>query len=154
MVAISMNVDGRIWRADNDNSLTDLLDVVFATPREPGWVISMIAFPSQGPPPGPHTPHNRLRVAIDPTCRWAALYFLQLHPQQHLWQTWTSLSRNMTLDDVPRLSFGRRGLVCPRTATITADSGRKAIAEYSHTACRPEAILWQLPTTFRRQVRQ
>lgn len=153
MIAISMNINGRIWRADDESSLTGLLDVVFATPREQAWVVSMIAFPSQGPwTLPPHMHHNRLRVAIDPTCSWAALHFLQLHPEQHTWQSWTSLSRNVTFD-APRLSFGRRGLVCPRTATITADSARKAAAEYSHTASRPGEILWQLPTTFRARVR-
>lgn len=142
MVAISMSVDGRIRRADDDSSLTDLLDVVFATPREHGWYVSMVAFPSHGLDLLiPHMPHNRLRVAIDPTCSWAALHFLQLDPEQHMWQSWTSLSGNVTFE-VPRLSFGRRGLVCPRTATITADSARKAVAEYSHTACRPGEILW------------
>lgn len=148
MVAISMNIDGQIWRADNDSTLTDLLDDVFETPREQAWYASMIAFPSQGPGLPPYMPHNRLRVTIDPTCSWAALHFLQLDPQQHLWRSWTSLSRNVSFE-VPRLSFGRRGLVCPRTAIISTDSARKAAAEYSRTACRPDEILWQLPTRFR-----
>jgi hypothetical protein len=142
MVAISMNVDGQVWRVDNDSSLADLLDAVFETPREQGWYTSMIACPM------PPMPHSRLRVAIDSTGSWAALHFLQLHPEQPLWQSWTSLNRNVTLE-VPRLSFGRRGLVCPKTATITADSARKAVTEYGCTACRPDETLWQLPTTIK-----
>lgn len=148
MVTISMIVDGHIWHADDESSLADLLDAVFATHREDGWYFSIMAFPSGGPDPlMPQMRHNRLRVAIDPTCSWAALHFLQLYPEHHMWQSWTSLSHNVSFE-VPRLSFGR-GLVCPRTATITAASARKAVAEYSHTACRPDEILWQLPTTFR-----
>lgn len=150
MVAISVIAfDGQIWRADDDSSLTDLLDAVFTAPREQHWYISMIAFASPGP--GllvPHLPRNRLRAAIDPTCNWAALRFLQLCPEQHLWQSWTSLSRNVTFE-APRLCFGGRRSMCPRTATITADSCRKAVAEYSHTTCRPDEVLWQLPATFK-----
>lgn len=149
MVAISViAVDGQIWRAVDDDSLTDLLDAVLTTPREQGWYVSMIAFPSRGPGLMSDLRNNRLHVAIDPTCNWTALRFLQLHPEQHLWQSWTSLSRNVTFE-APRLCFGRHGPACPRTASITVDSCRKAVAEYSHTTCRPDETLWQLPTTFK-----
>ncbi len=33
MVAISMTVNGRLWHADDDEALTELLEAVFDTPR-------------------------------------------------------------------------------------------------------------------------
>lgn len=33
MVAISMTVNGNMWHADDDDTLTELLEAVFETPR-------------------------------------------------------------------------------------------------------------------------
>lgn len=144
MVAVHMIAHGHIWYADDDSSLNDLLDAVFVASQEQGWAVSMVALPNKGPGTWmTHMPSNRLRVAIDPSSTWAALNFLQLNLDDRTYHSCITVNYPTDLD-APKLPFGRGDLMFPATAAISTMSARKAVAEYSHTACRPCEVFWQL----------
>jgi hypothetical protein len=142
-------VDGRVWHANNDGEVTDLLRAVFAAPHR-GWAVTLSAWDVPQPPP-PYddliVPNHRLRVVTDRqvgwvSMGWAALNFLQQGTPGYTWDGWDTYNPDPPAH-APAMPFGSGPLWFPRNATWPLAAIRRAVGEYSRTGQRPTAVHWQ-----------